>query len=112
MATDRQVFFSHSSVDAALVRRLAVDLISLGADVWLDQLSLGVGENFLEKIETAVEPKFQEHFVNAIAIPHKTDPFPQWEKLVALKTGKFGGESGAAADGSDGVRRRRRRTRA
>jgi len=27
------------------------------------------------KIETAVEPKFQEHFVDAMAIPHKTAPF-------------------------------------
>ncbi len=30
----------------------------------------------IEKVETAVEPKFQEYFVNAMAIPHKTDSFP------------------------------------
>ena len=30
----------------------------------------------IEKIETAVEPKFQDHFVNAMAIPNKSDPFP------------------------------------
>ena len=30
----------------------------------------------IEKIETAVEPRFQEHFVDAMAIPHKTDPYP------------------------------------
>jgi uncharacterized 2Fe-2S/4Fe-4S cluster protein (DUF4445 family) len=30
----------------------------------------------IEKIETAVEPRFQEHFVNANAIPHAVDPFP------------------------------------
>ena len=29
----------------------------------------------VEKIETAVEPRFQEHFVNAMAIPHDTDPY-------------------------------------
>ena len=28
----------------------------------------------VEKIETAVEPRFQEHFVGAMAIPHDTDP--------------------------------------
>ena len=30
----------------------------------------------IEKIETALEPRFQEHFVNAMALPHKTDAFP------------------------------------
>ena len=31
----------------------------------------------VEKIETAVEPRFQEHFVNAMAIPHDVDPYPR-----------------------------------
>ena len=31
----------------------------------------------VEKIETAVEPRFQEHFVEAMAIPHRTAPEPQ-----------------------------------
>ena len=31
----------------------------------------------VEKIETAVEPRFQEHFVEAMAIPHRTAPNPQ-----------------------------------
>ncbi len=30
----------------------------------------------VEKIETAIEPRFQEHFVEAMAIPHLTAPFP------------------------------------
>ena len=30
----------------------------------------------VEKIETAVEPRFQEHFVEAMAFPHKTAAFP------------------------------------
>ena len=30
----------------------------------------------VEKIETAVEPRFQEHFVEAMAFPHKTAGFP------------------------------------
>ena len=29
----------------------------------------------IEKIETAVEPKFQDYFVEAMAIPNKRDPF-------------------------------------
>ena len=38
----------------------------------------------VEKIETAVEPRFQEHFVNAMAIPHDVDPYPQLARTVEL----------------------------
>ncbi len=38
----------------------------------------------IEKVETAVEPRFQEHFVAALAIPHKTDPFPMLSKAIDL----------------------------
>ncbi len=38
----------------------------------------------IEKIETAVEPKFQDYFVNAMAIPHKTDPFPNLSAVMTL----------------------------
>ncbi|HSF95918.1 MAG TPA: ASKHA domain-containing protein [Thermohalobaculum sp.] len=58
----------------------------------------------IEKIETAVEPKFQEHFVNAIAVPHKTDAYPNLETHVALPRVSFGGSSGS----DEGGRRRRR----
>ncbi len=38
----------------------------------------------IEKIETAIEPKFQEYFVNAMAIPHKIDHFPELAKVVNM----------------------------
>ncbi len=38
----------------------------------------------IEKIETAVEPKFQQHFVEAMAIPHKTAAFTELRKVVEL----------------------------
>ena len=38
----------------------------------------------VEKIETAVEPRFQEHFVEAMGIPHKSAPFPHLSAAVAL----------------------------
>jgi uncharacterized 2Fe-2S/4Fe-4S cluster protein (DUF4445 family) len=38
----------------------------------------------VEKVETAVEPRFQEHFVAALAIPHKTDPYPELSRVVDL----------------------------
>ena len=30
---------------------------------------------YIDKIETAIEPSFQDHFVRAMAFPHKTDPY-------------------------------------
>jgi len=36
------------------------------------------------KIETALEPRFQEHFVAAMALPHKTDDFPNLAEAVTL----------------------------
>ena len=40
----------------------------------------------VEKIETAVEPRFQEHFVDAMAIPHATAPSPNLASVVDLPT--------------------------
>jgi len=57
----------------------------------------------VEKIETAIEPKFQEYFVNAMAIPNKTDPFPLLFANVAKPAAKAFEASGS------GRRRRRRR---
>ncbi len=62
----------------------------------------------IEKIETAVEPRFQEHFVDAMAIPNKTAPFPNLQKEVALPEPKFA-EAAASQSGAEGGRRRRRR---
>ena len=38
----------------------------------------------VEKIETAVEPRFQEFFVEAMAIPHLTAPFAELRQEVTL----------------------------
>ncbi|HUL47330.1 MAG TPA: ASKHA domain-containing protein [Steroidobacteraceae bacterium] len=38
----------------------------------------------VEKIETAIEPKFQAHFVGAMGIPHTTEPYAQLRKAVHL----------------------------
>ena len=58
----------------------------------------------VEKIETAVEPNFQAHFVAAIAIPHASDPFPNLAQAIVLPPPKK-----ALSDRSeDGGRRRRR----
>jgi uncharacterized 2Fe-2S/4Fe-4S cluster protein (DUF4445 family) len=42
----------------------------------------------VEKIETALEPRFQQHFVEAMAIPHKTAAYPNLRKVVELPAPK------------------------
>jgi uncharacterized 2Fe-2S/4Fe-4S cluster protein (DUF4445 family) len=58
----------------------------------------------IEKIETAIEPKFQEYFVDAMAFPHKTDDFPELFKTVTRPPRKQ-----VTVDAAGGGRRRRRR---
>ena len=62
----------------------------------------------IEKIETAVEPRFQAHFVEAMAIPHKTAAYPELSKAVELPARNANRGPGA---GEGGERRRRRRAR-
>ena len=59
----------------------------------------------IQKVETAVEPKFQDHFVEALAIPHKTAPFPLLQQEVTLPARELEGES------QQGGRARKRRKR-
>ena len=58
------------------------------------------------KIETAIEPKFQDHFVAANAIPHKTDAFDELNKVVNLPKVAFNTRPNSADQGA-GRRRRR-----
>jgi uncharacterized 2Fe-2S/4Fe-4S cluster protein (DUF4445 family) len=58
----------------------------------------------VEKIETAVEPQFQAHFVEAMGLPHSTAAFPHLAKAVTLPTPK----NGSAGGGNNRGRRRRR----
>lgn len=59
----------------------------------------------VEKVETAVEPLFQQHFVEAMAIPHKTAAYAHLRQAVVLPEPK----GVAAPAGEEGIRRRRRR---
>jgi uncharacterized 2Fe-2S/4Fe-4S cluster protein (DUF4445 family) len=42
----------------------------------------------IEKVETAIEPRFQQLFVEAMAIPHKTADYTHLRKVVALPAAK------------------------
>jgi uncharacterized 2Fe-2S/4Fe-4S cluster protein (DUF4445 family) len=55
----------------------------------------------VEKIETAIEPDFQRHFVAAMAIPHQADEFTELARVVDLPA--------PPAPGQAGGRRRTRR---
>ncbi|MDG1308575.1 MAG: ASKHA domain-containing protein [Porticoccaceae bacterium] len=56
----------------------------------------------IEKIETALEPRFQDYFVDAMAFPNKKDCFPNLFSVVTRPAFK------KLADPSNGKRRRRR----
>jgi len=58
----------------------------------------------VEKIETAVEPRFQEHFVDAMAFPHRTAPYPHLRAAIELPTTRT-----ITDTGEDGRAERRRR---
>jgi uncharacterized 2Fe-2S/4Fe-4S cluster protein (DUF4445 family) len=55
----------------------------------------------IRKVETAIEPRFQEHFVAATAIPHARDPYPELARVVTLPEVAFN------AQAADRPRRRR-----
>ena len=56
------------------------------------------------KIETATEADFQQHFVEAMAIPHATADYPHLSQALDLPERRFA--NAAAAGGSSGRRRR------
>jgi uncharacterized 2Fe-2S/4Fe-4S cluster protein (DUF4445 family) len=59
----------------------------------------------VEKVETAVEPRFQAHFVEAMGIPHTTASYPHLSTAITLPEPK----ARKAEPDEDGRRRRRRR---
>ncbi len=58
----------------------------------------------VEKVETAIEPRFQEHFVGAMGIPHRSAPYPRLARTVALPEPRFA----TGAGNESGGRRRQR----
>ncbi len=116
-------FGSHIDVKYAMVLGLVPDCplehvtsagnaAGTGARITLvDRKARGEIEDIVrrvQKVETAVEPRFQEHFVSAMAIPHKTALYPNLSKVVPLPQRKVAGTQGNA-NGADRPRRRRRR---
>ena len=63
----------------------------------------------VEKIETAIEAKFQEYFIDAMAIPHKTDRFEELSRFVTFPKPKPRAETNLGDDRKRRSRRRRAR---
>ena len=61
----------------------------------------------ITKIETATEASFQQHFVEAMAIPHATAEYPHLNEVMTLPERRFA--NAAAAGGASTGRRKRRR---
>jgi uncharacterized 2Fe-2S/4Fe-4S cluster protein (DUF4445 family) len=59
---------------------------------------------WIEHVQTALEPAFQEEFVAAIHVPHASDPYPHLEGLLP--------EPAPALNADRAERRARRRQRA
>ena len=63
----------------------------------------------IEKIETAIEPTFQNIFVKAMAIPHKTDPYEELAARVDMPERTLGVGEPMLDDPTTARRRGRRR---
>ncbi|MDJ0956242.1 MAG: ASKHA domain-containing protein [Arenicellales bacterium] len=68
-----------SSVGNAAGNGARIALLDRDARVEIEEVVRRV-----QKVETAVEPRFQEHFVEAMAIPHQSDEYPNLAKEVDL----------------------------
>lgn len=68
------------------------------------QIQEAIGE--IEYVETAMEPRFQEHFVAAMAIPHSQHPFPHLKGILPADA-----DSGNSEGRQESRRRRRSRRR-
>lgn len=49
----------------------------------------------VHRVETAVAPRFQEHFIDSNALPHRTAPFVNLRSIVALPDVAFGKDLGS-----------------
>ena len=68
-----------SSANNAAGTGARIALLNAASRTEIEQRVRGV-----EKIETAVDPNFQRHFVEAMGIPHSSQPNPELSKVIEL----------------------------
>ena len=102
-AHDGSLGTAHAFIDAVAGTGAVIALLSGAARRTIEDLIPTI-----TKVETATEEKFQQHFVEAMAIPHATAEYPKLSQVLALPERRFA--NAAAAGGESTGRRRRRRT--
>ncbi|WP_411894338.1 toll/interleukin-1 receptor domain-containing protein [Winogradskyella sp. A2] len=80
------IFVSYSSKDRPFALGLVKELQNLGADVWIDQLGIGLGENWDNAIEEALEKS--ETFMLILSPTSVESPNVQDEVSIAINTQK------------------------
>jgi hypothetical protein len=80
------IFVSYSSSDRPFALGLVKELQSLGANVWIDQLGIGLGENWDNAIEEALEKS--ETFMLILSPTSVESPNVQDEVSIAINTKK------------------------
>jgi len=80
------IFVSYSSNDRPFAIGLVKELQNLGANVWIDQLGIGLGENWDNAIEEALEKS--ETFMLIISPTSVESPNVQDEVSIAINTNK------------------------
>jgi len=83
-----KVFLSHNHADKPFVRRLATDLVQAGADIWIDEVEMKVGDSLIGKISSGIT---ESDFVAVVLSQHSvTSPWVTQELEIAL-TMQIGG---------------------
>jgi len=80
------IFVSYSSKDRPFALGLVKELQDLGANVWIDQLGIGLGENWDNAIEEALEKS--ETFMLILSPTSVDSPNVQDEVSIAINTNK------------------------
>jgi hypothetical protein len=80
--TVSKVFMSHNHADKPFVRRLATDLAQGGADVWIDEIEMKVGDSLIGKISTGITES--DFVVVVISQNSVTSPWVTQKLEIAL----------------------------
>ncbi|NOY47428.1 MAG: toll/interleukin-1 receptor domain-containing protein, partial [Chlorobi bacterium] len=80
------IFVSYSSKDRPFALGLVKELKNLGVNVWIDQLGIGLGENWDNAIEEALERS--ETFMLILSPTSVESPNVQDEVSIAINTQK------------------------
>jgi hypothetical protein len=80
------IFVSYSSKDRPFALGLVKELQNLGANVWIDQLGIGLGQNWDNAIEEALEKS--DTFMLILSQTSVESPNVQDEVSIAINTNK------------------------